>query len=108
MAHNKFWENATYIALAAVTIILMMVSVIIVNPIVVWVLALIAPQWVARMSYKDGSGAWGGVVHLPFWANRWMWRVLPWRCRKEYIAQALDFEGFYSKDRMRFFIEADF
>lgn len=107
MAHKKFWENATYVALAAVTIILMMVSVIIANPIVVWVLALIAPQWVARMSYKDGSGALGAVVHLPFWANRWMWRVLPWRSRKCYMRYDFEnFSKFSSRCRKKYFLES--
>lgn len=106
MARKKFFEKATYVALYAVTIIGMMVNVIIINPVVVWVLVLIAPQWVARMSYKDGSGALGVVVHLPFWANRWMWRVLPWRCRKHYMIYGFEnFSKFSSKDRCECFLE---
>lgn len=114
MARKKFWENATYIAQSAVIIIGIMVNVIIINPIVViiinpivvWVLALIAPQWVARMSYKDGNGALGVVVHLPFGANRWIWRVLPWRCRKHYMIYEFEnFSKFSSKDRCECFLE---
>lgn len=107
MARKKFFEKATYVALYAVTIIGMMVNVIIINPVVVWVLVLIAPQWVARMSYKDGSGALGVVVHLPFWANRWMWRVLPWRCRKHYMSYNLEnFSKYSSRCRKKYFLES--
>ncbi len=110
MARKKFLKKATYVALYvalyAVALIGMMVSVIIFNPIVVWVLALMAPKWVARMSYEKGIGAWDLITHIPFETNNWLWRVLPWRCRKHYMIYEFEnFSKFSSKDRCECFLE---
>lgn len=102
MARKKLFEGIGCYIKAALCIVLMMVSVILINPIVLWLLALVAPKWTAGMSYNAKSVL---VFNLPFEGNRWIWRILPWRCRKEYIAQDSDFEKFCSEDRMRFFIE---
>lgn len=107
MANKKFnrilrgiWrkiENPALYVLAGLAYILLVISLIIINPLVVWVLALIAPRWVARLAYSDNV-PWT----ISFDTTRWIRKFLPWRCRKCYMDEAANYSLFSSKDRVRF------
>ena len=87
--------------MAVVTFALLLVAMfVILNPFIVWVMALIAPKWVAETCYGDLSeGFWSMLLGIPLSWQGWIGHLLPWRCRKHFVEER--FDRYSSKDRMR-------
>lgn len=91
--------------MAVVTFGIMLVAMcVIFNPIVVWVMALIAPQLVTEKCYGDLSeGFWPSMIEIPLLWQGWIGHILPWHSRKHFVGER--FSQYPTKDRMRLTLE---
>ena len=84
-------------------VITFFVMYVIVNPAIVWLWCIIAPQDAAWRMYSPRAG---GPFNGIFFSNQWLYYILPWNAKKELMYWRKP-EKCSSKDRISYFLEVD-
>lgn len=82
-------------------LLLLFVSCAIFNPVVVWLLVLIAPRPIVALM-NDGLKEPWDVWKAPFEYSKWLYRFVPWRSRKCFIDEACNCSKLTSDDKVRY------
>ena len=91
--------------MAVVTFAAMLVAMfVILNPLIVCLIALVAPKWVAETCYGELSDEWWRLcIEIPLSWQGWIGHLLPWYARRHFVEER--FRRYSSKDRMRLTLE---